>query len=424
MRSSKRTSTAIGADQGSVRRHNLAVVLSHVRGAGPRSRAKVAEETGLNKATVSSLVQELVERGLLLEGAAERGAVGRPGQVLEIDGEGAYALGLEVNVDYVAAVAMDLRGDVVAERRRALDTAHMEPTPVLRALAKVVRALLTGLGRGRGRPVGVAIALPGLVESSTGILREAPNLGWTKVPVVAELQTLLRRVDGPMLLDNEANLGAVAELAERSSSGVRDLLLLTGAAGVGAGIVAEGRLLRGGQGFAGEVGHMRVDPAGKRCGCGQRGCWETVVGLNALLARAANRNDPVRDPSLDVEQRLAEINRRAAAGNARTVRAIAETGEWLGLGAGMLVNTLNPEVLVLGGYFAALGPAMAAPLQRDLAAQVFAPGGGGCRVESSTLGFTAATRGAALQVLDAVFRDPTLVERRPGLTEQWTEVHP
>jgi predicted NBD/HSP70 family sugar kinase len=387
------------------------VVLSHVRDAGPRSRAKVADETGLNKATVSSLVLELVERGLLAEGEAERGAVGRPGQAIEIDGGGAFALGVEINVDYIAALAMDLRGHVIAERRVALDTSHMDPSPVLRELSKVVNKLLGGLGARRGRPIGLAIALPGLVESSTGILRDAPNLGWTKVPVVAELRTLLARDDFPILLDNEANVAALAEIAARTSSGVRHLLLLTGAAGVGAGIVAEGRLLRGGEGFAGEVGHMRVDPGGKRCGCGQRGCWETVVGLNALLARAANRNDAVRDPSLDVEQRLAEINRRAAAGNQRTLRAIAETGEWLSLGAGMLVNIFNPEVLVLGGYFAALGSLLADPLADDLAAYVFAPDAGGCRVERSSLGFSGAIRGGALQVLDAVFQDPTLVER-------------
>jgi predicted NBD/HSP70 family sugar kinase len=153
---------------------------------------------------------------------------------------------------------------------------------------------------------------------------------------------------------------------------------------------------------------MRVDPAGKRCGCGRRGCWETVVGLNALLAAAASRNDPVRDPSLDVAERLAELDRRATAGHTRTVAALGDVSTWLARGAGMLLNVLNPEVLVLGGWFAALGHHLVGPLEAELAAQVYAPGAGGCRVECSTLGFSAALRGGALQVLDAVFDDPTV----------------
>ena len=192
---------------------------------------------------------------------------------------------------------------------------------------------------------------------------------------------------------------------------MRNLVLLTGAAGVGGGVIADGRLLRGEHGFAGEVGHMRVDPGGALCGCGRRGCWETVVGLNALLARAARRDDPVRDPALDVAQRLAELDRRAQAGDVRTLDALAEVAGWLTLGTGMLVNVFNPEVLVLGGWFAALGHHLAGPLQAELDGHVYAPGAGGCRVEVSTLGFSAATRGGALQVLDGVFADPTVVAR-------------
>jgi predicted NBD/HSP70 family sugar kinase len=397
------------ADQATVRRHNLAVVLTHLRDNGPRSRARVADDTGLNKATVSSLVAELVDRRLVREGEAERGAVGRPGQTIGLDGEHVVALAAEVNVDFIAALAMNLRGEVVAERRVPLDTAGSEPAPVLNELAALVKRVAGPLQRGGARPAGLAVAMPGLVETATGILDDAPNLGWSKVRVRDELGERLGGLGVEIRLENEANVGALAEVAARSGSSVRNLLLLTGAAGVGGGIVTAGRLVRGEHGFAGEVGHMRVDPAGRRCGCGQRGCWETVVGLNALLAAAANRNDPVRDPALDVAERLAELDRRAAAGHGRTLAALDDVATWLALGAGMLVNVLNPEVLVLGGWFAALGHHLAEPLEADLAAHVYAPGAGGCRVECSTLGFSAALRGGALQVLDAVFDDPTVV---------------
>jgi predicted NBD/HSP70 family sugar kinase len=130
-----------------------------------------------------------------------------------------------------------------------------------------------------------------------------------------------------------------------------------------------------------------------------------------LLNKATDLDDPVRDPSLDVEQRLAEITRRAEAGEARPLKALAEVGSWLGIGGAILVNILNPDVLVLGGYFAVLGPWLRAPLEQAIRDRVIAPEGGGCRVVQSELGFTAAVRGGAQISLDQVFLDPTLVGR-------------
>ncbi|MEN8706323.1 MAG: ROK family transcriptional regulator [Nocardioides marinisabuli] len=400
------TGSSATADQVAVRRHNLSLVLGHLRRHGDRSRARVAEETGLNKATVSSLVAELVERGLVSEGEAERGGVGRPAQAVGLDGRHLVALGAEINIDYLSVLALDLRGELVAERRVALDTAGMEPTRVLGELARVVREVLDGLD-GRSRPVGLTVAVPGLVETATGTVFDAPNLRWQRTAAVAQLCADLDAPDYPVTLDNEANLAAVAELAARADAPPDDLLLLTGGAGVGGGMVAGGRLLRGGQGFAGEVGHMRVERAGTRCGCGRTGCWETVVGLHTLLRLAADEGDPVRDPARDLVQRLDELRGRAAAGDTRTLAALTEVADWLTVGAGILVNVLNPQVLVLGGYFAALGPWFAEALEAGLQQEVFAPGSGGCRVEMSTLGFSAAVRGGALQALSVVFDDPT-----------------
>ncbi|MBD8870418.1 ROK family transcriptional regulator [Nocardioides donggukensis] len=401
------------ADQLAVRRHNLSLVLSHLRQSGPRSRARVASETGLNKATVSSLVAELVGRGLVAEGEPERGGVGRPGQSIGLDGRHHVAIGAEINIDYVSVLAMNVQGEVAAERRVALDAAHMGSTPVLSQLATEINELTASLRAGGASPVGLTVAVPGLVESATGTVFEAPNLGWRRTSILDDLGALLHDPTYPVRLDNEANLAALAELAARGADEATDLLLLTGAVGVGGGVVTDGQLLRGGQGFAGEVGHMKVQPDGKRCGCGRHGCWETVVGLNALLARAADPEDPVRNPSLDVVQRLEEVVARATAGDARTIEAITDTGRWLATGAGILVNVFNPEVLVLGGYFAALGPWLAGPLEEELPRQVFAPEAGGCRVELSTLGFSAAVRGGALQALSSLFADPTLVDAAP-----------
>ena len=131
--------------------------------------------------------------------------------------------------------------------------------------------------------------------------------------------------------------------------------MIFGEVGVGGGIVADGRLLRGRQGYAGEFGHMIVEPGGRRCGCGRVGCWETVVGLRALLDAAADPDDPVRDPALGLDDRLAEINRRADLGDTRTLAALDQVGGWVGVGAAILANALNPGAIVLSGYFAEVG---------------------------------------------------------------------
>jgi predicted NBD/HSP70 family sugar kinase len=413
----------VAADHVSLRRNNLSVVLRHVRELGSRSRARIAAETGLNKATVSSLVAELVERGLLREGQAQskRGALGRPGQLVELDGSAVCGVGAEINVDYLAVTALDLSGTIVIERRVPLDVAHLEPGTTLDELAELILEAVAAVDTRGGQTAGVTLAVPGLVQSATGSLKLAPNLGWAEVPVVEEMRGRLGDPSYPVRVDNEANLAALAaysELKGDADGKAEHIVLLTGGVGVGGGVVTGGHLLRGGHGFSGEVGHMPVAPVGGICGCGRTGCWETVVGLTALLNKATDPDDPVRDPSLDVEQRLAEITRRAEAGGARTLRALADVGTWLGIGGAILVNILNPDVLVLGGYFAVLGPWLKEPLESAIRDRVIAPDGGGCRVVQSELGFTAAVRGGAQISLDQVFLDPTLVGRAAaGVTQ-------
>ncbi|MFB6721263.1 ROK family protein [Kribbella sp. NPDC056345] len=407
---------AVAADHVSLRRNNLSVVLRHVRESGPKSRARIAADTGLNKATVSSLVAELVERGLLREGSADSTrALGRPGQLVELDGSGVCGVGAEINVDYLAITALDLSGETVLERRVPVDAAHLDPGTTLDRLAELIQDALVAVEARSGQLAGVTLAVPGLVRSDTGALSLAPNLGWGELEVAAEMRERLGGRSYPLLIDNEANLAALAAYSELRKDGpVRDLVLLTGAVGVGGGVVSNGHLLRGGRGYSGEVGHMPVAPPGRLCGCGRTGCWETVVGLSALLHKATDPDDPVRNPTLDVEQRLAGITQRAEDGDPRTLAALKDVGDWLGIGGAVLVNILNPDVLVLGGYFAALGPWLKEPLEQALRDRVIAPDGGGCRVVRSELGFAAAVRGGAQIALDQVFVDPTTI----GRTEQ------
>ena len=397
------------ANQGAVRRHNLGVVLRHVSEHGPRSRATIALETGLNKTTVSSLVTELIGLDLLVErGLEQRGTVGRPGQVVELSGTGVVALGLEINVDYLAVRALDLTG---AERHRGLDVRdnrYVDVGEVLDRLGALATAALDHV-HGEGlRPVGATVALPGLVDAAGGALLVAPNLGWTDVAVVRELHERLAGPPFPVAADNEANLAALAELWEGTARGLSDVLYVSGEIGVGAGIIVRGELFRGAQGFGGEFGHMTVDPAGGSCACGSRGCLETLVGLEALLEAAGlDRRDAATTTGSG--EPVADLAGRARKGDEQALQALDAAGHWLGIGIASAANLLNFQAVVLGGFFAQLATWLAAPIARELDLHVLASDWGVPRLLPSTLGPEAAVRGAAALSLRRVLADPASV---------------
>lgn len=381
------------ANQRSVRRHNLGVVLRHVVRHGPRSRATIALETGLNKSTVSSLVTELIELELLSErGAERRGLVGRPGLVVELAPHGAVALGLEVGVDYLAVHASDLSG---ADRHR-----HLEPgdnrgrptTEVLDRLGALARDALADLRAQGLHPAGATVAVPGLVDIASGELIVAPNLHWEDVPVAEMLRD---RLGEPLAVsaDNEANLSALAERWEGAGRDMADFLHVSGEVGVGAGIVLGGELFRGRRGFGGEVGHMTVDPRGEPCQCGSRGCLETKVGLDKLVAAADARD-------------ATDLIDRARAGDATVLDALHEGGRWLGIGAADVANLLDLQAVVLGGYFGTLAEWLVEGVAAELRLRVLGPRWAVPRVIASALGPEAAVRGAAALVLRAVLADP------------------
>ncbi|MDI9884485.1 ROK family transcriptional regulator [Streptomyces sp. HNM0645] len=398
------------ADQMAVRRANLVRVLGEVRSAGPLSRAAVARHTGLTRATVSSLVAELIERGLLRETDFQQdGSVGRPGRRLEIDGRAVAALGLEVNSRYLAAWSTDLAGGTRQERRLVHDATREGPERTIRALAGIAAELLDEARAAGAHTAGVGVAVPGPVDAADGSVRAAPNLGWRDVPVARLLRDLLGLpAEVPVVVDNEANLAALAERG-RAGSRAADLVYVTGEAGIGAGIVADGGLLRGAGGFSGELGHLQVDPAGERCACGRTGCLETKVGLTAAIRTAAPdlaADGPGGAGALDPKELAAELLRRATEGDPRALGGLDEIGRWLGIGLAIPVNLLNPEVIVLGGYFATVAPYLLPAAMRELRERAVAGDPAVARVTGSALGFTAAVRGAAGVVVEEVFADP------------------
>jgi predicted NBD/HSP70 family sugar kinase len=392
------------ADPRDVRRHNLSLVLSQVARRGPRSRATLAFETGLNKSTVSSLVAELCEAGLLRQSGQERpGAVGRPAQKVELDPDGPFVLGLEINVDYLAVWATDLAGTVLHRAFTESENRDEVATVVGRLEALAGEALEQPFARGRP-PVASAVAVPGLVNRSGGVV-VAPNLRWEAVP----LPSLVDPGLGPLTVENEANLGALAELTEGAGQGLRDFVYLSAEVGIGAGIVIGGELFRGAYGFSGEIGHLTIDPYGPPCRCGSRGCLERLAGQDALL-RLAGWDARVHGPGTRPAWPGAMLAESARAGHAKTVEALSRVGHTLGIAAASVVNLFNPQAILLGGYFALLTQWLREPIEAELHRRLLAGDGSGCQVLAARLGGEAAVRGAAASARRAVLADPLRFE--------------
>ena len=310
-------------DQADVRRHNAALVLGCVAENGPLSRARVAAHTGLTRATVGTIVDELLAGGLVAEqGTSSATGMGRPGTDLVLRPDGAASVGLEINVDGIVIAVVDLGGTVRHRASRSGDLRDRTAAAVLRSAARMVDDAVAG-AYDLGLPVrGIGVAVPGLVDLGEQVLRLAPNLGWTDVPVVERLRSYaVTHWPCPVVLDNEANLAALGELWRGGHTSTDSFVLVNGDVGVGAGVVLDGRLHRGSRGFGGELGHLTVAPDGPECRCGARGCLEQVAGLDFILRQAG-----VRDAPRTGEDAVAPLLTRLRDGDERAVAAVRQAG--------------------------------------------------------------------------------------------------
>jgi predicted NBD/HSP70 family sugar kinase len=415
------------ARQPALREHNLALVLGHVADAGPASRARIAAATGLTKASVSSLVETLLEARLLAELGPETvppglAGVGRPGSVLALDPRGPLGIGVEVNVDYVSTCTVDLAGTVHTREAVVGDLRGLPVPVVLDRVAGVVRRALAEARRPRGRgaaaagPVahalaGLTVAVPGLVEAGSGEVLLAPNLGWHDVRLLDELRVRAGLPgDLDVRLDNEANLAALGELwcgghTDGHGRPLDTFVHVSGEIGVGAGVVLHGELLRGRHGFAGEIGHVPIPGSDAPCGCGSRGCLEQVAGRDALLRSAGMA--PVA-PGWAGERAEGPDPVAAAirAGDVRALCAVETAGAALGTALAGVLNLLDVDTVVLGGGYAPLAPWLVPGVTAELRARVLAVGAREVRVLPGRLGPGAATLGAATSVVRRVIADP------------------
>ena len=380
--------------QDDVRRHNLGRLLSllHVRGA--TSRADLTALTGLNRSTVKALTTELVDAGLAVESApVGRGGAGRPSITVEPASDRVHVLSVDLGVERLTAARVGL-GGVVLERRSLRQTPGDYSVPsTLARLSGLLRALLDG-APADGVCVGIGIGVCGVVSTDEGTVRFAPNLGWVDVPL-RDLMGEVLDARLPIDLGNDGDVGAMAEHLRGAGRGVSDMVFVAGEVGIGGGVIVGGRPFRGAGGYAGEVGHMSVDPRGRVCRCGRRGCWETEISDQAvLLATGAPEGT-------SLEQVLAAH----AAGERWTVPGVRRVGRSLGTGVANLVNIFNPELIVFGGAVRQIFSATEPLVREALAGALTAPGEG-VRLAVAGLGDDSVLLGAAELAFAPLLDDP------------------
>jgi predicted NBD/HSP70 family sugar kinase len=327
-----------------IRQHNLGRVLEQVHLNGEQSRADLTQLLGLNRSTIRALVAELAELRLVREAVpVSSNRTGRPSFLVAPRSDGPYVVAAEVDVDYLTTAAVGLGGTVLARNQRELTQGTTTPQIAVELITADLQAL------GRQVPdgawlVGAGISIPGTVRPD-GWVDHAPNLHWRDEPFGALLGAALAGTDDqavPLRFGNDANLGALAEHLRGAARGRSHCVYINGKVGVGGGIIADSFQLTGAGGFAGEIGHMVLDPAGPLCSCGSNGCVETFVGEEALL-RLVGHTGPVS------REAVTEVFAAAAKGDVAARTAVRTVARSLGLAVSNLINLFNPEVVIIGG---------------------------------------------------------------------------
>jgi len=405
-------------DQALFREANLSLVLRNIHNEAPLSRAKLAVMTELNKSTISSLVEDLLARGLIHEIGMGTIGTGRPATLLEINPKAGGIIGVELGVDFVAVALMDFVGKVIWRCKEKADPFEEQTKTIDQTLALVDEAVAR-CRSSKLRLLGLGLAAPGTVDLQEGVMVFSPNLRWHNVP----LRKIFSEHTGlNVFIENDANAAGVAEHLFGVMRQTRDFIFIYAGVGVGGGLFLNGKLYRGHNGYAGEIGHISTvsEGTGELCFCGNPGCWETTINQRAVIRRveACLKNGSSsliqnlmlekNESSLSVEL----IKQAADAGDEAALGSFVEVGRAMGQGIAGIVNIFNPEKVVIGGTLSAasghLLPAMKAAIAQRALNDVLKK----TDVIPSVFGDDASLFGAVAIVVEDIMWNPSSIERR------------
>jgi glucokinase-like ROK family protein len=408
-------------DQALVRQINLAVIMYHLRENAPISRAALAEITGLNKTTVSSLVHELIERQFVREvgyespGSGRR--AGRLAMLLTLNPEAGYIVSMEIGVDFLMAICTNFAPDTMWQHKEEIDPDMGQQVIIDRLLALLYQGLNIG-NEYCQTLLGVAVGVPGLVDQNSGTLLFAPNLRWENVPLRAQLEGL---INAPLIVDNEANIAALGEHYFGAARGYNEVLYLSAGVGLGGGLVHNGQVFSGVTGFGSEFGHMTMDPEGEICNCGNRGCWETQVSQRALfryLRRSAGQGNKTMLTEMTGGNlgalTVPMVVEAAQQKDHMALEALQVLGCHLGIGIASLVNALNPELVVFGGILSLASDNLLPVIEDELQRRALRWNREAIKVVVAKHGQEACVMGGVARVFQAVLAEPMPLGGQPA----------
>ncbi|KSW29895.1 ROK family transcriptional regulator [Cellulomonas sp. B6] len=346
----------MSGSQSSLRGANRALVVETVKRYGGLTQVELTAATGLSPATVSSIVKELLAAGAVDTHSTIRS--GRRAQLVTIARQTGLAAGVDVGPRHLRVALGDVTREIVAEQTLPLPADHRADTTLDR-VALLVIDLLERVGATIDELVGLGVGLPAPVEPGTGLVTVRGLLrGWDEVPVV---HVLSKRLAKPVLVDNNANLGALAESRFGAARGYQDAVYVAAGAGTGAGIILSGHLHRGFGGTAGEIGHVQVDPQGRICRCGSRGCLDTVVGYPALVEPLTVSHGTLT---------LRDLVQHAVDGDPGCRQVVADAGAVIGGVVAGMAMVVNPQCVVIGGELAETGDLLVQPMREAISRRV------------------------------------------------------
>lgn len=387
-----------GATQDEIRRRNLSTLLRQVHLRGAMSRAQLTAAMGLNRSTIKALVEELTDVGLVTETIPETTLrAGRPSHLVVPRSDTAYVLAANIGVDTVTVAAVGVGGVVLARHEYRLRGPGVKPDAVVKRLCDEFARLQTKVS-GCAWLAGVGVGMPGAVRRVDGWIEFAPNLMWSGVPF-GELLTRRLNTNVAVRIGNDGDLGALAEHVRGAGRGIDNVIYLAGEVGVGGGIIVDGHIVSGAQGYAGELGHMIVNPAGRRCRCGSRGCFETEVGEEAVLVACG------RDAA-GGRAAMREVFEAASNGEQCALDGLHQIAVWVARGLASLVNIFNPEVIILGGPLSSLFFLTGEVIRSEMESMTTLANQRQVRLEQPGLGEDSSLMGAAELAFEHLLDDP------------------
>ena len=403
-------------DQNWVREHNLSIVLNYIWEAGkPIARARLTEISGLNKSTIGSLLAQLQAWGFVRETGTSSTGLGRPGVMIDINRDAGRLIGVEIGVDFISAVLTDLKANSVWRRKvdtNGYSSTHKsDQTQMLEQAECMIQEAIDQAQAAGQRVLGIGVGVPGLVDHAAGALLFAPNLGWRDVP----LRKMWQHFDVPVIIENDANASALGEHLLGVARHIDNFIHLATGVGLGGGIMIEGKLYGGAGGYAGEIGHMTLAPDGPPCNCGNRGCWETLIGPTAIIERVQQAASEGRTPTLMALPDLAggvqaigmkHIIQAAELGESTVLHVLDDVGRYLGIGIASLLNAFNPSLVVLGGELSLVGPYVLPRAQREVEARALPAARSGVNITLSAFKFDACVMGGVSLIVREILSNP------------------